>query len=183
MIIQELLNKGLSFFTIKVYLAAITKACQIGFGGMTPGAHPFAMCFSKGVCRLRPEDKSSIPPGIWLCCWRCFVGPHFSALSLQVWIFLSYKIALLLFLSLRRVGDLHALPVHPSCTQFTLDGSKITLRPGVFVFSQQPTALWLLTSWTFDRPSRGGCLCSVCVCTYIDCTQSVHLCDQLCVFC
>ncbi len=39
----------------------------------------------------------------------------------------SYRTALLLALtSAERVGDLHALSVHPSCTQFTLDGTKVT---------------------------------------------------------
>lgn len=42
--------------------------------------------------------------------------------------FLSYKTASLLTLtSANRVGNLHALSVHPSCTQFTLNGSKVTL--------------------------------------------------------
>ncbi|XP_025763152.1 uncharacterized protein LOC112846942 [Oreochromis niloticus] len=58
--LQELLDKGLSFSTIKVYLAAIS-ACHIGFDGVTPGAHPLAIRFLKGVRRLRPVLKSSVP--------------------------------------------------------------------------------------------------------------------------
>lgn len=44
--LQELLDKGLSFSTIKVYLAAIS-ACHFGFDGVTPGAHLLAVRFWK----------------------------------------------------------------------------------------------------------------------------------------
>lgn len=43
---------------------------------------------------------------------------------------LSYKTAFLLALcSAKRIGDIHALSVHPSCTQFALDNSKVMLHP------------------------------------------------------
>lgn len=44
--LQELLEKGLSFSTIKVHVAAMS-ACHVGFDGVTPGAHPLAMRFLK----------------------------------------------------------------------------------------------------------------------------------------
>lgn len=44
MFLQELLDKGLSISTIKVYLAAVST-CHVGFDGVTLGAHPLAMRF------------------------------------------------------------------------------------------------------------------------------------------
>ncbi len=49
------------------------------------------------------------------------------ALDLRI---LSYKTALLLALALsKHVGDLNALPVHPTCIHFALDGPRVVLRP------------------------------------------------------
>lgn len=43
---------------------------------------------------------------------------------------LSYKTSLLMALSsAKRVGDLHALSIHPSCAQFAPSDSKVKLRP------------------------------------------------------
>lgn len=42
--LQELLELGCSFSTIKVYLSAIS-ACHVGFEGVTPGAHPLTVRF------------------------------------------------------------------------------------------------------------------------------------------
>jgi len=44
MFLQELLDKFLTFSTIKAYLAAIST-CHDGFDGVMPGPHPLAMRF------------------------------------------------------------------------------------------------------------------------------------------
>lgn len=54
------LEKGLAFSTIQVYLVAIS-ARHIGSDGVTPGSHLLPMRYLKGVCRLEPVSRSSIP--------------------------------------------------------------------------------------------------------------------------
>lgn len=46
-------EQGRSFSTPKMYMAAIS-ASHMGIDGATPGAHPLALWFLKGVRRLRP---------------------------------------------------------------------------------------------------------------------------------
>ena len=188
--LQGLLDKGLSFSTIKVYLAAIS-ACHIGFDGVKPGAHPLAVRFLKGVRRLRPVVKSSIPSWDLILVLEALCGPPFEPIESVDMKFVSFKTALLLALtSAKRVGDLHALSVHSSCTQFTLDGSKVTLRPNEAYLPKVIPAAY--NSMTFELSSfcpppfaseelrRLHCLCPVRMLrTYIDRTQGVRLCDQL----
>lgn len=188
--LQELLDRGLSFSTIKVYLAAIS-ACHVGFDGVTPGAHPLTMRFLKGVRRLRPVLKPSVPSWDLPLVLEALCGPPFEPIESVDMKFLSYKTALLLALtSAKRVGDLHALSVHPSCTQFTPDGSKVTLRPNAAYLPKIIPAAY--SSMTFELLSycpppfaseeqrRLRSLCPVrALRTYIDRTQGVRLCDQL----
>ena len=47
---QDHVDKGQAFSTIKGYLAAIS-ACPVGFGGDTVGLHPLVRQFMKGVKR------------------------------------------------------------------------------------------------------------------------------------
>lgn len=58
--LQEILEKGNAFSTIKVYLAAIL-ACHVSFGSTTVGQHPLLACFMKGACRLSPVSKQLAP--------------------------------------------------------------------------------------------------------------------------
>ena len=97
------------------------------FDGVTSGAHPLAMRFLKGVRRLRPVFKPSVPSWDLALVLEALCGPTFEPIESADMKFLSYKTALLLALSsAKRMGNLHALSVHPSCTQFTPDGSKVT---------------------------------------------------------
>ena len=188
--LQELLDKGLSFSTIKVYLAAIS-ACHVGFDGETPGAHPLAMRFLKGVRRLRPVFKPSIPSWDLALVLEALCGPPFEPIESADMKFLSYKTSLLLALtSAKRVGDLHDLSVYPSCTQFTPDGSKVTLRPNAAYLPKIiPTAYSSMTfellsycppPFASEEQRRLHSLCPVrALRTYIDRTQVVRLCDQL----
>ena len=60
-------------------------------------------------------------------CLRLFVVLPLSPLSVDMK-FLSYKTALLCALaSAKQVASLHAVSVHPSCTQFTSDSFKFAL--------------------------------------------------------
>ena len=127
-------------------MAAIS-ACHVGFDGVAPGAHPLAMHFLKGVHRLRPVFKPSIPSWDLALVLEALCGPPFEPIVSADMKFLSYKTALLLALtSAKRVGNLHAFSVHPSCTQFSPDG--FTLCPNVAYLPKIiPTAY---TSMTFE---------------------------------
>ena len=84
------------------------------------------MCFLKGVRRLTPVFKPSVPSWDLALVLEALCGPPFKPIESADLKCISYKPALLLALtSAKRVGDLHALSVHLSCTQFTPDGSKM----------------------------------------------------------
>ncbi|XP_047229391.1 uncharacterized protein LOC124872980, partial [Girardinichthys multiradiatus] len=188
--LQDLLDKGLSFSTIKVYLAAIS-ACHIGFKGVTPGAHPLAVRFLKGVRRLRPVIKPSFPSWDLTLVLEALCDPPFEPLESVDVKFLSYKLALLLALTTaKRVGDLHALSVNPTCIHFSPDGSKVTLRPNAAYLPKViPSDYSSMTmelssfcppSFASEEQRRLHFLCPLrALRSYIDRTQSVRLCDQL----
>ncbi|KAI2664019.1 Beta-galactosidase [Labeo rohita] len=58
--LQDLINGGKSFSTIKVYLVAIA-ACHVGFDGTTVGQHPLIHRFMKGACRSLPATRRAVP--------------------------------------------------------------------------------------------------------------------------
>ena len=98
----------------------------------------------QGCSTERGLDTSTMqapyqPPGA-IC------GPPFESVDIK---FISYKTALLLALtSAKPVGNLQTLSVHPSCTQFTLDGSNVTLCPNAAYLPKIiPTAY---SSMTFE---------------------------------
>ncbi|XP_066533946.1 uncharacterized protein [Hoplias malabaricus] len=188
--LQELFERGLSFSTIKVYLAAIS-ACHEGFGGLSPGAHPLTTRFMKGVRRLKPVFRPTVPP--WDLCMvlGALCAPPFEPLESVDIKFVSYKTALLLALaSAKRVGDLHALSVHPSCTQFAPGDTKVTLCPNatyvpkVLPMSYSSLAFELNSfsppPFTSEVQQRLHMLCPVrALRTYINRTQDFRRCDQL----
>ncbi|KAK7905173.1 hypothetical protein WMY93_017780 [Mugilogobius chulae] len=127
--LQSLLDKGLAFSTIKVYLAAIS-ACHIGFGDKTAGQHPLICSFMKGARRLRPVSKSLVAPWDLTTVLNALSHPPFEPLHQVDLKWLSIKTALLLALaSAKRVSDIHALSVSTSCMQFIRGGSKVLLKP------------------------------------------------------
>ncbi len=58
--LQDLIDQGKAFLTIKVYLAAIT-ACHIGFDNKTVGQHPLVCRFMKGARRALQVSKPLSP--------------------------------------------------------------------------------------------------------------------------
>lgn len=58
--LQDLMDKGRSFSTIKVHLAAIS-ACHVGFEGSTVGQHPLIRRFMKGARRSLPVVRRTVP--------------------------------------------------------------------------------------------------------------------------
>ncbi|XP_063050161.1 uncharacterized protein LOC134444913 [Engraulis encrasicolus] len=127
--LQDLLDKGKAFSTIKVYLAAIS-ACHVGFGDKTAGQHPLVCRFMRGARRKRPISRPLVP--LWdLALVLSALSAHpFEPLEHVSLKFLSIKTALLVALTTaKRVSELQAFSVKPSCLQFGTDFKKVRLRP------------------------------------------------------
>ncbi|XP_063055985.1 uncharacterized protein LOC134449808, partial [Engraulis encrasicolus] len=129
--LQELFEKGLAYSTLKVYLSAIS-ACHVGYDGVSPGAHPLANRFLKGARRLRPAVRSTVPSWDLSLVLNALSQAPFEPLQTASIKVLSYKTALLLALvSAKRVSEITALSIHPSCMEFSADNNNVTLRPNV----------------------------------------------------
>ena len=127
--LQELLDKGRAFSTVKVYLAAIS-ACHVGFGNAPVGQHPLVCRFMRGARRLRPAVKSLVPSWDLSVVLEALSQHPFEPLDTVDMRLLSFKTVLLLALSsAKRVSDLHALSVHPACMQFAPGSTKVCLLP------------------------------------------------------
>ncbi|XP_067306913.1 uncharacterized protein [Pseudorasbora parva] len=127
--LQDLMDKGRSFSTIKVYLAAIS-ACHVGFEGSTVGQHSLIRRFMKGARRSLPVIRRTIPEWDLSMVLEALSQFPFEPLGNIPLKLLSFKTALLLALaSAKRVSELHALSVHPSCINFSLGGDKVFLKP------------------------------------------------------
>ena len=127
--LQDLIEKGKAFSTVKVYLAAIS-ACHVGFDGKTVGQHPVVCQFMKGARRKLPTSRPLAPswdlPAV-LEALSCSPFEPLGQVELKV---LSLKTALLLALaSAKRVGEIHALSVHQSCMKFSSGNTKVSLQP------------------------------------------------------
>lgn len=187
--LQDLLEKGRSFSTIKVYLAAIS-ACHVGFEGSTVGQHPLIRRFMKGARRSLPVVRRSVPEwdlSMVLEALSQYPFEPLGSISLKL---LSFKTALLLALaSAKRVSELHALSVHPSCTKFSLSGDMVSLKPNpAFMpkcfpaFTSEVLELSAFHPPPFSSPEdeRLNALCPVrALQTYINRTSAFRKSDQL----
>lgn len=127
--LQDLIEKGKSFSTIKVYLAAIS-ACHVGFDGKTVGQHPLVCQFMKGARRKLHVPRSLTPSWDLPSVLDALSGPPFEPLDQVDLKMLSLKVALLLALaSAKRISEIHALSVHQACIRFSPGGERVSLRP------------------------------------------------------
>ncbi|XP_070409520.1 uncharacterized protein [Nothobranchius furzeri] len=127
--LQDLMDKGKAFSTIKVHLAAIS-ACHIGFEGKSVGQHPLVSRFMRGVQRQVPVSKNLAPPWDLPLVLEALMSSPFEPLEQVDLKVATLKMALLLALvSAKRVGEIHVLSVHPSCTKFSQGDSKVALLP------------------------------------------------------
>ncbi|XP_038163380.1 uncharacterized protein LOC119798106 [Cyprinodon tularosa] len=127
--LQSLIDKGKAFSTIKVYLAAIS-ACHIGFEGKTVGQHPLVCRFMRGARRKLPVSRPIAPSWDLPLVLDALTTTPFEPLDQVELKVVALKTALLLALvSAKRVGEIHALSVHPSCMKFSLDGTRVVLLP------------------------------------------------------
>ena len=113
-----MVDRGRAHSTVKVYAAAILS-CHEGFNGRSAFSHPLMLRFLQGVRRLR------LPLVLEALVTEPFEPLELSSLKALLW-----KTALLLALtSAKRVSELTALSVHPSCLLIRGDQSGATLRP------------------------------------------------------
>ncbi|XP_038139793.1 uncharacterized protein LOC119782750, partial [Cyprinodon tularosa] len=181
--LQELIDKGKAFSTVKVYLAAIA-ACHIGFGDKTASQHPLVCRFMKGARRLLPVSRPLLPPWDLSVVLEGLKGPPFEPLLGSSLKHLSLKTVLLLALaSAKRVSDIHALSVSPACTRFDPEYTRMVLKPNPafvpkVVGSCSPIELAAFAAPPGER--RAHTLCPVrAVRSYMDRTQSFRMSDQL----
>ncbi|KAL0168793.1 hypothetical protein M9458_037015, partial [Cirrhinus mrigala] len=126
---QELLDKGRSRSTLKVYVAAIT-ASHAPIAGQSVGRNNLVVQFLKGSRRLNPPCPLAIPTWDLSTVLRALKGPPFESLPGSDLRPLAFKAALLLAVaSVKRMGDLQALSVNPSCLEFGPGDPEVILKP------------------------------------------------------
>ncbi|KAL0165753.1 hypothetical protein M9458_037597, partial [Cirrhinus mrigala] len=128
--LQELLDKGRSPSTLKVYVAAIA-ASHAPIAGQSIGRNNLVVRFLKGSRRMNPSRPHTIPTWDLSTVLRALKSSPFEPLSDADLKTLTLKSALLLALvSVKRIGDLQAPPViSPSCLEFGPGDSKVILKP------------------------------------------------------
>ena len=185
--LQDLLDKGRAFSTVKVYLAAIS-ACHIGFGDKSVGQHPLVRQFMKGARHLHPVSKSLVPSWDLALVLDALSQPPFEPLEGLDMKLLSLKTALLLALvTAKRVSDIHAFSVAPECMRFNGD-AKVVLKtnpaflPKNRLVTPLPVELAAFCPPPFasDEERRKHNLCPVRALTvYLDRTKAVRKSSQL----
>ena len=127
--LQSLLEGGLSESTLRGYVAAISDR-HIPIEGRSVGSQPLICQFLTGARRIRPSRSPMVPSWDLQLVLRALSGSPFEPLSKLGLELLSFKTAFLLAMaSAKRVSELHALSVHPSCLRLGEEGSAISLLP------------------------------------------------------
>ncbi len=127
--LQELLDKGRSQSTLRVFVAAIA-AFHAPIAGQSVSRDNSVVRFLKGAKRLNPPRPPTVPTWDLPTVLRALKGPPFEPLQSTNLRSLSLKTALLLPLaSVKRVGDLQALSISPACLEFGPNDSKVVLKP------------------------------------------------------
>ncbi len=115
--LQDKFSAGAAATTLRVYVAAI--AARRGSDDVPLGRHHLVSCFMRGVKCLRPVRPPSFPSWDLSVVLKGLLVPPFEPLESAHVTILSLKVTLLLALaSFKRVGDLQALSVNESCTEF-----------------------------------------------------------------
>ena len=138
--LQDLMDKGRAFNTIKVYVAAIS-ACHVGFGGKPVGEHRLLRQYMKGVRHLRPIPNHLVPTWDLAVVLDSLSQPPFEPLEEVDMKFLSFKTAILVALTTtKRVSDIHALSVSPECMRFLDDDLRVIIKPNPGFVPKNPLA-------------------------------------------
>ncbi|GAA6064850.1 uncharacterized protein LOC113078200, partial [Tachysurus ichikawai] len=120
--VVEQFAAGLTPSTLKVYVSAIT-AYGTPPAGQSLGRHPLVTRFLRGARRLRPGTRPRVPVWDLAVVLAALSEPPFEPLT---------EVALRLLLaisSLKRIGDLQALSVAPSCLEFAPGMARVFLYP------------------------------------------------------
>ncbi|XP_042572020.1 uncharacterized protein LOC122135816 [Cyprinus carpio] len=122
--LQELLEKGRSPSTLKVYVATIAASHAL-ITGQSVGRNDLVVRFMRGARRLHPPCPPTVPSWDLPTVLRALKGAPFEPLQSIGLKALSLKTALLLALaSVKRVGDLQALSISPNCLEFGPNDSR-----------------------------------------------------------
>ncbi len=185
--LQDLIDQGKAFSTIKVFLAAIS-ACHIGFDNKTVGQHPLVCRFMKGARCALPVSKPISPSwdlGLVLDALSMSPFEPLDKVDLKI---LSFKTALLLALaSAKRVSDIHAFSVHSACLQFMSGDAGVLLKPNPAFMPKIVKAIIPLELRAFYPPpfasseqQKLNALCPVCALRiYTERTRGFRESDQL----
>ncbi len=126
--LQERLTTGADATTLRVYVAAIAARRELD--EVPLGRHQMVSTFMHGVRRLRPVRPMAVPSWDLSVVLEGLVAAPFEPLESASERILTLKFTLLLvFTSLKRVGDLQALSVSEMCMDFAPGLVKVTLRP------------------------------------------------------
>ncbi len=127
--LQDRFTAGLAPSTLKVYVAAIS-AYHIPLGGTSMGNEPLVSRFLRGTMRLRPAARTRVPTWDLAIVLQGLSLAPFEPLEEVPAKFLTLKALFLLAISsLKRIGDLQALSVAPSCLEFAPGMVKAFLHP------------------------------------------------------
>ena len=154
---------SLSPSTIKGYRAALSDTYAL-LGKPDVGKNPYISRLIKSFDRDRPRIRSLAPK--WNLSWvlHCLAEAPFEPMYLADIKFVSYKTAFLLaFASAKRVCELHALSVLPSCCRVSKLSATLTPEPGFMAKNETPDhhpppiILHRLTEISDDEQSRRLC--------------------------
>ncbi len=127
--LQDRFTAGLAPSTLKVYVAAIS-AYHITLGGMSMGKDPLVSRFLRGTLRLRPAARTRVLTWDLAIVLQGLSLAPFEPLEEVPAKFLTLKALFLLAISsLKRIGDLQALSVAPSCLEFAPGMVKAFIHP------------------------------------------------------
>ncbi|MGL5643882.1 MAG: hypothetical protein ACRCW3_03885, partial [Metamycoplasmataceae bacterium] len=127
--LQEKFSTGLSPSTLKVYVAAI-GAFHTPIEAGSLGKHQLVVQFLRGARRMRPAAHSRVPTWDLAVVLEGLSAAPFEPLESAEAKNLTLKLAFLLAItSLRRVGDLQALAISPTCLEFAPGDVKAILTP------------------------------------------------------
>ncbi len=127
--LQDRFTAGLAPSTLKVYVVAIS-AYHITLGGMSMGKDPLVSRFLRGTLRLRPAARTRVLTWDLAIVLQGLSLAPFEPLEEVPAKFLTLKALFLLAISsLKRIGDLQALSVAPSCLEFAPGMVKAFIHP------------------------------------------------------
>ncbi len=186
--LQDKLSSGTCPGTLRVYVAAIS-ACHVLIDGVSVGKHPLVARYIRGAKRLRPPTRATVPLWDLAIVLEGLVMTPFEPLESAPVRFLTLKMFFLMAItSLKRVGDLQALSISPSCLDFAPGLTKVILHPHpnylpkVPFSTMNPVVLEALCPPPFTTPEqeRLHLLCPVrALQIYVHCTsqwrKSEHL--------